>query len=852
MSAFNTCVIMYCIDNQSNYIDDIIKSFESVHIDMFYVLNFNNQYTQNKKIKNINMKNYDYNINLCYNKIKHESANWIIWKSTYYVNEKKINDLISIINNIACKKYNIAYIFGIKLYLDNKHVKKNDEFSCKNGGCFIVSNNVELNEKEIYFSANKGDNKIFYNLYNSDEYYFFDMTLALSDRLMLINDFESTYMSNLREKKTTHSFSDWYQSLFKPIIYGDKYIKKKYVFDCKNILYKHSFDVPNMICNTKKQHNYYSDIIFFMIINSKNECELANNTIKSILNQNNNFKIVIIVNGTETHNINLNNSKIHVINNKIHVQNTTCYKNAFELFGNEIIGLICPGTELTDTSIYDILDAYNTNKNDNVFVHPNKINKCILHDLMSIDNFITFKLKHFYEIGEFTNDIFFGNEFYDILLKLETICRPICVLNIIKNISSNSKLIEKIKQFEQQKIIANNVVIRYKTNDLKKIKKFIVNEEIFNKNIFNVFFDAIYTDTKVNKFEENKIKYTICNDNTETIIKNCKDKKNILICKLDDNISLKNDFIKIFKSNIKNIYLNWKTMILGHNCVAYNIDNIDNIDNTTYFFDPFVSEKKHNPVNIFDPYPKISIIMTVYNKEKYLKYAIESILKQTYKNLELILVEDCSTDTSKKILLNYKNCENVVILENDVNSGCYVSRNRGIKRSTGSIIGFQDADDYSVSTRIEKQLKLMLDEKLLLTGCNMIRSHIQNINYENDDKILSDVKESIVHLERDCCNEMFGYPTLLIKKEMFDKHGLYIERKKGMDMEFPERIFFKELGYVFDKSSWEFFDKEQNNIYQKLEELLVISPDMNDNNITNNIENDDFLKNKNWRNEYKK
>ena len=80
--------------------------------------------------------------------------------------------------------------------------------------------------------------------------------------------------------------------------------------------------------------------------------------------------------------------------------------------------------------------------------------------------------------------------------------------------------------------------------------------------------------------------------------------------------------------------------------------------------------------------PRISVIVSVYNTEKYVEKCIESILGQTYSNLELILIEDCSTDHSRKILRKYKNYPNVILIENQKNSGLSYSRNVGLENST--------------------------------------------------------------------------------------------------------------------------------------------------------------------------
>lgn len=93
---------------------------------------------------------------------------------------------------------------------------------------------------------------------------------------------------------------------------------------------------------------------------------------------------------------------------------------------------------------------------------------------------------------------------------------------------------------------------------------------------------------------------------------------------------------------------------------------------------------------------KVSIIMPVYNAEKYLKQAIESVLNQTYSNFELILINDASTDNSKEICREYcKKDSRIVLLENDSEShGPGPTRNIGLDHALGEYIYFMDADDW--------------------------------------------------------------------------------------------------------------------------------------------------------------
>lgn len=90
----------------------------------------------------------------------------------------------------------------------------------------------------------------------------------------------------------------------------------------------------------------------------------------------------------------------------------------------------------------------------------------------------------------------------------------------------------------------------------------------------------------------------------------------------------------------------------------------------------------------------MSIIVPVYNAEKYLDKCISSILEQTYHNIELILVNDGSTDKSEQICIEYAKNDNRIIYLKQSNAGPSASRNNGISRSKGDYIQFLDADDY--------------------------------------------------------------------------------------------------------------------------------------------------------------
>jgi len=102
--------------------------------------------------------------------------------------------------------------------------------------------------------------------------------------------------------------------------------------------------------------------------------------------------------------------------------------------------------------------------------------------------------------------------------------------------------------------------------------------------------------------------------------------------------------------------------------------------------------------------PKISVIMSVFNGEKYLREAMDSILNQTFADFEFIIVNDGSTDNSLSIIKGYAD-KRIRVIDNEQNIGLTKSLNRAIRQARGEYIARQDADDISLPNRFEEQLK---------------------------------------------------------------------------------------------------------------------------------------------------
>src|SRR5699024_4975280 len=110
--------------------------------------------------------------------------------------------------------------------------------------------------------------------------------------------------------------------------------------------------------------------------------------------------------------------------------------------------------------------------------------------------------------------------------------------------------------------------------------------------------------------------------------------------------------------------------------------------------------------------PKVSIILPAYKAEEGVQVAIESILSQTWQNIELLAVDDCSPDNTRTVIQSYADKDaRVKLLSTPENSGPYVARNIALKQATGEFITINDADDWSHAEKIERQVKHLIANK---------------------------------------------------------------------------------------------------------------------------------------------
>lgn len=141
---------------------------------------------------------------------------------------------------------------------------------------------------------------------------------------------------------------------------------------------------------------------------------------------------------------------------------------------------------------------------------------------------------------------------------------------------------------------------------------------------------------------------------------------------------------------------------------------------STYSLEPieFCSQKEcvtYDNLRTKRPYasskgPKISVILPAYNSEKGVRIAIESILNQTWTNIELIIVDDCSTDDTLRVIREYEKLDDrIIVMQTKQNSGPYTARNIALQSATGMFVTVNDADDWSHTQKLEIQANHLLE-----------------------------------------------------------------------------------------------------------------------------------------------
>lgn len=181
--------------------------------------------------------------------------------------------------------------------------------------------------------------------------------------------------------------------------------------------------------------------------------------------------------------------------------------------------------------------------------------------------------------------------------------------------------------------------------------------------------------------------------------------------------------------------------------------------------------------------PKISVILPVYNCEKYIKESVQSVLNQTFVNFELLIIDDCSTDSTVAIIQAF-NDSRIQLTRKERNTGLINSLNHAISIARGEYIARMDGDDICLPHRFERQLKFLeQNPNIILCG-----SAIQIIN---TDSIL---QNPLVHEEiliKLCFGTPFCHPSVMGKTAIFKENLYDIKFKHAEDYDLWTRLAFK-------------------------------------------------------------
>jgi len=173
--------------------------------------------------------------------------------------------------------------------------------------------------------------------------------------------------------------------------------------------------------------------------------------------------------------------------------------------------------------------------------------------------------------------------------------------------------------------------------------------------------------------------------------------------------------------------------------------------------------------------PLISVIMSVYNDEKNVRSAVESILGQTFTDFEFIITEDCSKDNSLNVLREYAEKDSrIVLVENKENLKLTKNLNNMLKIAKGDLIARMDSDDISLPERFEKQVHIFKDNP----DIDFVFTSTMLMDKDGNDLCESwrpaNVQNILDHMKHD---SYIPHPTIMAKKEIFAQAGNYTELK---------------------------------------------------------------------------
>ena len=188
--------------------------------------------------------------------------------------------------------------------------------------------------------------------------------------------------------------------------------------------------------------------------------------------------------------------------------------------------------------------------------------------------------------------------------------------------------------------------------------------------------------------------------------------------------------------------------------------------------------------------PKVSIIIPVYNVEKYLKKCLDSIRKQSFKDFEVICVNDCSVDNSLKLLNIYASKDSrIKVIDLDKNGGVSHARNIALDEAKGEYIAFVDPDDWIETSILKKSIEILDNIKVDAVWYNTYTVYENNktLKYEKKDK-QDTYKEDLLAITSSTISKVTGCVwSYIYRKSLIDE----------MNLRFPENLIVEDDEFTF-------------------------------------------------------
>lgn len=226
---------------------------------------------------------------------------------------------------------------------------------------------------------------------------------------------------------------------------------------------------------------------------------------------------------------------------------------------------------------------------------------------------------------------------------------------------------------------------------------------------------------------------------------------------------------------------------------------------------------------------KISIIVPIYNGENYIDKCIQSILNQTYSNIEVLLINDGSSDNSQKICEEYEKKDNRIKLINKENAGPGSAKNTGINHATGDYIGFIDSDDYIEEDMFEVLYNLMVENEAdisMVAFTKVVDGKVMNTINFTGETIIYNKFEAMKELLLDGKIKNYSW-NKLFKKELFE--GVrFPEKLKYEDVDITYRLFEKISKLVYKNIPKYYYVQRSDSIvnsnsYENLKDYVIVT-----------------------------